>query len=84
LAWRKTVERKFRFDPNKGTDPEDIRVIEKEVAERKLQIEHALTSGLRRLQETAQQVRLMRSSAKGQLDSAVREMLQAEADFRAM
>jgi len=84
LAWRASVERRFKYDPTKGTDPEDVKAIEKEMADRKLQIEHELTGGLAKLHTSAKQADLTRSSLKGQLDQAIRILLQAEVNHNAL
>jgi DNA-binding helix-hairpin-helix protein with protein kinase domain len=31
LAWRASIDQQFRFDPNKGVDPEDLRQLEQEL-----------------------------------------------------
>jgi DNA-binding helix-hairpin-helix protein with protein kinase domain len=60
LAWRRSVEGKFRFDPKRGVDPRDIASVKSDIARRRIDGELRLkntVSALRRVSTDALAVR---------------------------
>jgi hypothetical protein len=45
LAWRASIEQRFRFDPNRGIDPEDLRQLEQELQQKRAESIRALMAG---------------------------------------
>lgn len=50
VAWRKSVEARFRFDPNKGVDPSERAALVQRQSQRRSALESALMKGLTELQ----------------------------------
>jgi DNA-binding helix-hairpin-helix protein with protein kinase domain len=55
LAWRASIEQQFRFDPNKGTDPEDIRQLEQELQQKRAESIRALMAAPQQLMRVLRQ-----------------------------
>ena len=49
LAWRKSHEITFRFDPSRAVPPSDIAVIERDIASKRTKLEQEVAAGLPRL-----------------------------------
>ncbi|HET8629548.1 MAG TPA: hypothetical protein VFL91_19190 [Thermomicrobiales bacterium] len=84
LAWRRSVEARFVFDPRRGLDPADVAVVDREIAAKRGQLERELRSGLPRLQQAAQQIVTARATLYPMLQQASQTVAQAEADLRAL
>jgi DNA-binding helix-hairpin-helix protein with protein kinase domain len=83
LAWRKTLEGKFVFNPKRAIDPEDVRKVDREMAATKTSLESSLLKGPSELARIRIQTTATRQSLAKELENATRELLQAEANARA-
>jgi DNA-binding helix-hairpin-helix protein with protein kinase domain len=81
--WRRSVERKFRFDPSKGVDPRDIAALDREMADLRNKIERHLVAGAADLTQITNQIITLRRGLKQQVNNALQTLLQAEADMKA-
>jgi DNA-binding helix-hairpin-helix protein with protein kinase domain len=84
LAWRRTVERKFVFDPKKGVDPADVAAIENSIARKRAQLEADLKQGATTLEQLSKQIQGQRAALRPFLEAAVKAVAQAEADLKAL
>jgi len=80
IDWRHKQEARFRFDPNRGVDPNDKMKVEQEFMRQKAQLEQSLTQGANQLSAVAQQIRNRRAVIKAEADRLRKELAQAEAD----
>lgn len=84
LNWRQGLERKFRFDPGKGVDPQDIAALDREMADLRSKLEQSLANGLPALNQIRNHILAQRAALKPQLDEAARALAQARADLKAV
>lgn len=84
LKWRQGLERKFRFDPSKGVDPQDIAALDREMADLKQKLEQSLANGSPALNQIRDHILAQRATLKPQLDEAARALAQARADLKAV
>lgn len=84
LDWRRSVERRFVFNPAQGVDPADIAAVEREIAARRAQFEAELRGGPDALRQIARQVAVARETLRPALEQAGAAVAQAEADRRAL
>jgi DNA-binding helix-hairpin-helix protein with protein kinase domain len=82
LAWRGSLERKFRFDPSKATDPREIARVEQEVLVERRKLEERLRTGFAELKQVRAQIIAARQYMMSQVVNAHSAYLQAEADFK--
>lgn len=80
--WRRTVEARFRFDPNVGVDPKDIADLDQRMAQKKGGLEDALRKGAAELHHIRNMILSKRQALEGPLRGAARATAQAEADMR--
>jgi DNA-binding helix-hairpin-helix protein with protein kinase domain len=52
LAWRTVVEQSFRFNPNEGVDPADIRTLDQELVQRRAALIRSLSTGSQQLKQS--------------------------------
>lgn len=83
LAWRTSIEQRFRFDPRKGVDPMDRQRVESEINAARTKLEQELRSGAAELKRMSDQARAARDGAVATADAAVKALAQAEADLAA-
>ena len=83
LAWRATVEQRFRFDPNKAIDPREIAKVEQQVLLERRKLEDRLRTGFAELKQIHAQNLAARQYMMPQVVAANIAHLQAEADFKA-
>lgn len=84
MTWRRGIEQRFVFDPRKTVDQRDVLGVEHDIATIKRHLEYALTGGAVRLAQVAQQTLAKRQLLRPQVESALRDVAQAEADVRAV
>jgi DNA-binding helix-hairpin-helix protein with protein kinase domain len=82
LDWRRSVEKRFVFDPNRAIDPTLIAAIDAEIANEGRQLEQMLTAGPERLRTIAKQIADTQARLMPALTKAVWEIAQADADLR--
>lgn len=83
MAWRRTLESKFRFDPKRGIDPFDVQRVDQDIAKRRMEIELILSRGQMELNEIRRRITVVRGQLQDQLQQAWMEMAQAQANARA-
>lgn len=83
LNWRRSVEARFVFDPNKGVDPGDSAKVEQDVLAERKQIEDRLQSALQELRQTIARIRASREQLRAQVEATWREHAQAQANWHA-
>jgi DNA-binding helix-hairpin-helix protein with protein kinase domain len=83
LAWRQALESKFVFSPNRGVDAEDVRALDREIASKRTTLEASLLRGAPDLARIGLQIAAVRQALARELESASRELFQAEANARA-
>jgi DNA-binding helix-hairpin-helix protein with protein kinase domain len=64
IAWRKSIEKRFVFNPNQPISPADIAAIKAAVLKKKSQLESDLRQSLARLQNASNGTRSIRNSLK--------------------
>src|SRR5580704_12101820 len=67
IAWRRSVEGRFRFNPNAPRDPKDIAKVRTEIAMRRSTMETAFINGIRELETIKTEALTKRSYAKQHL-----------------
>ena len=80
LAWRSIIEQRFVFDPKRGVDPQDKRMVETEIQTRRADLEQQLRSGATALRQISDQAHSAQTSLRQSADTALRNLAQAEAD----
>ncbi len=81
LSWRASVEMRFVFNPNLGTDPAAIRQVKDSIARRRAELQQALIRGPLELEQIRAHVLGVRARPTQQLVEAHRALKQAEADL---
>ena len=84
VAWRQRVEASFRFDPNKGVDPQDIAALESEIASTQARLEQTLRSGALLLRSIAADAPHKRQTLRPEVDRCLDALARAEAEWRAL
>jgi DNA-binding helix-hairpin-helix protein with protein kinase domain len=80
LAWRASIEQQFRFDPNKGIYPEDLRQVEQELQQKRAESIRALMAGPQQLTRTLQQWDVRSLHCQTELADATKRLAQAQVD----
>jgi len=83
ITWRQSLEATFKFDPSRGIDPADIQRVDQEIAKRRVEIEALLSKGPSELNGMRQQIIAARGRLQYQLEQALKDVAQAQADERA-
>lgn len=81
LDWRRSLERRFVFDPARAVDPRDVAKVEADVLAERKQIEDDIISGVADLRRLAAQIEAARHHLRPQVEAARRGYLQAQADL---
>jgi DNA-binding helix-hairpin-helix protein with protein kinase domain len=83
VAWRRSLESRFKFDPKRGIDPADVQRVDQQIAKRRMEIELMLSRGQVGLTEIRRRVIVTRGQLQDQLQKAWAEMAQARANAHA-
>jgi DNA-binding helix-hairpin-helix protein with protein kinase domain len=83
MAWRRSLEGRFKFDPKRGIDPADVQRVDQDIAKRRMEIELMLSRGQMELTEIRRRIIVVRGQLQDQLQKAWMEMAQARANARA-
>jgi DNA-binding helix-hairpin-helix protein with protein kinase domain len=83
LAWRHSLQAKFKFDPSRGIDPADIQRVDYDITKRRVEIEALLSRGPSELHSLRQRIIGARVRLQDQLEKAIVDVAQAQADERA-
>ena len=82
LAWRRTIESRFTFDPTRGVDPADIADLERRLETRRRDLEKDLHEGAAALRQLGARILFRRRELLPRAQDAARRLAQAEADLR--
>lgn len=80
LAWRRSHEATFRFDPNRGVSPSEIAVVERDIATQRTKLEHEVAAGLTRLRAAVAAHMTRRQALEGRAAELLPQYAQALAD----
>src|SRR5208282_3628662 len=83
IIWRQSLTAKFKFDPGRGVDPADMQGVDREIAKRRAEIEALLSKGPSELNDLRRRIIAARGRLQDQLENALMEVAQAQADERA-
>jgi DNA-binding helix-hairpin-helix protein with protein kinase domain len=83
ITWRQSLESTFEFNPGRGIDPADIQRVDQEIAKRRVEIEALLSKGPSELNGLRRRIIAARGRLQEQLEQALRDVAQAQADERA-
>jgi DNA-binding helix-hairpin-helix protein with protein kinase domain len=84
LAWRRSVESRFRFDPSKNLDPRDIAAVEQEIQAVRTGLEQTLTGGAAQLAQIAHQTETRRELLCTEVERVSQALAQAGANRKAV
>jgi hypothetical protein len=84
LQWRAELERRFRFDPTRATDPRDTARVEQEVLAIRKKIEGDLVTSIAQLRQVHAQIMATRQHMRAQVEMMRKEYLQARANHDAV
>lgn len=84
LSWRRSLEQRFVFDPNRAIDPRDQAKVEQEVLGERQRIEAAMTRALAELKQVRGQILATRQQLRPQIEAVYRDYAQAAADLSAI
>jgi len=84
LAWRQSVESRFRFDPQKAVARAEVDKVDREIRDIRLKCEGVLTRGVQDAAALHANLVALRQSYGTQLQSATRALAQAQVNFKAM
>ncbi|WP_129780365.1 hypothetical protein [Peristeroidobacter soli] len=80
--WKRSVEARFKFDPNSAVDPRDIHELERKLTQQRVQLERALLQGAQELQRVHQELKHRRDQLIRAAEPIAAAYAQADADFR--
>jgi len=81
LAWRRSIEQRFVFDPAQGVDPADRQAVEREIANTRAKLEQELQSGPAQLRQISNQITASREAMRPIIDNSLKALVQAEKDL---
>ncbi|KAK43926.1 MULTISPECIES: helix-hairpin-helix domain-containing protein [Burkholderiaceae] len=81
VQWRRSLEKRFVFDPSKGVDPADMAVLQQRYALIRKQLEALLVSGPAQLRRVVAETERQRVLLQDMLVNAETQVAQAELDF---
>ena len=84
LKWRRDVEARFRFDPSKGVDPNDIVALDRELADTQRKLGQGLATGAAELVQIRNQIIAQRNALQPQMEQVQADALQAQANLTAV
>ena len=80
ITWRQSLAVKFKFNPGRGVDPSDIQRIDRDIARRRAEIEALLSKGPPELHNLRLRIIAARGRLQDQLEKALMDVAQAQAD----
>ena len=83
IIWRQSLEGRFKFNPSRGIDPVDMQRVDHEIAKRQAEIEALLSKGPSELNDLRRRIIAARGRLQDQLEKALMDVAQAQADERA-
>lgn len=82
--WRSSVESTFHFNTSSAVEPQDIRELDRKMAQERSALEHTLRQGVNELSNIRQQIALRRETLLTQAASFAEAFAQADADWQAL
>jgi DNA-binding helix-hairpin-helix protein with protein kinase domain len=82
--WRRSVEIRFRFNPNAAVEPRDIQELDRKTAQERSTLEHVLLQGANELSQIRQEIAQRRETLLTQAASVAADFAQADADWMAL
>ncbi|MFA5221129.1 MAG: hypothetical protein WC391_02440 [Methanoregula sp.] len=82
IAWRKRLEQKFKMDPSKGTDSDDIQALVHTFQPRIRPVERDLQAGRENLHQIQQTIINNRIRFQPAVEKSAKSLAQAQADLR--
>lgn len=83
MAWRRSCEAQFVFNPAQGIDPRDAAKVEAEILALRKTLEEGLWRGLAELKNISMRAQTVRVQMKAAVEKAARDAAQASADYEA-
>jgi DNA-binding helix-hairpin-helix protein with protein kinase domain len=83
MEWRKGLEGKFRFDPQKAVGQLEIEKINREIRSRQSRLEQSINSGFREAMAVHAAISNKRKEYLNDLEQAVKHIAQARSNYRA-
>jgi DNA-binding helix-hairpin-helix protein with protein kinase domain len=80
IIWRQSLVAKFKFDPSRGIDPADMQGVDRDIAKRRAEIETLLSKGPAELNDLRRQIIAGRGRLQDDLEQAMMDVAQAQAD----
>jgi DNA-binding helix-hairpin-helix protein with protein kinase domain len=81
VAWRRSLERQFVFNPNQQINPGDISIVKAAIASKRIDLEKKLRTVLGELESRSNAVSIPRNSLKSAAEQAWKAKGQAEVDY---
>jgi DNA-binding helix-hairpin-helix protein with protein kinase domain len=81
MLWRKSLESRFRFDPQKGIDPADMAVLNQKFRQRRMQIEGVLLASPEQLNQIRADILRKLQTLQAEVEAAARALAQARSDM---
>lgn len=82
FAWRNTISKRFKFDPTRGIDPEEVNRLDRRFENLRVEYQNKLTSGAEVLTNIKRQIANNRISMKTDIETAGTAYRQAEYDLK--
>lgn len=83
MQWRNSIAAKFVFDPRLGIDAQEIAKLDREIGQRRYQLQQKLSAGIPELQIIRERAIAARTNLQREALAALEALLQAEADAKA-
>jgi DNA-binding helix-hairpin-helix protein with protein kinase domain len=80
MGWRKGIEQQFRFDPQTGVDPRLVADLDREILQKKVELEKSLRQGPQELHRLRSEILARRAPLEQALRVAATELAQATAN----
>jgi hypothetical protein len=84
IAWRETIEDRFRFDPAQGVNPQDIAKVEHDIVTKQRGLQVQLQTGFSELKALLNRIDGVRRGMRSQVEAVQREFAQASVDYAAV
>jgi DNA-binding helix-hairpin-helix protein with protein kinase domain len=82
LAWRQTVERRFRFNPAGAIPKSEIERVDREIRNRRSELEGSISRGVQEAVALHSRILTVRKVCHAQLENSLKSLAQAEANAR--
>jgi DNA-binding helix-hairpin-helix protein with protein kinase domain len=84
LAWRASIEQEFRFQPNLGVDPQDLRALDQDLDQKRADAVRLLVAGPQLLQRELDSWLVQRNQVLQQLSQKAQRFAQTELNMIAL